>query len=413
MSRIDVLLAELCPEGVKFATIGEVAAVGAGATPSKSVARYWTNGTIPWLNSGEVNKGTIFAADTFITQEGYDSCSTKMVPPGTVVMALAGQGKTRGMVARTRLECCTNQSLASIIPKENVDSDFLYHILKTQYVRLREVSSGDGTRGGLNLAMIRAYRIPVPPLEVQREIVRILDQFTRSETNLEAELKAELAARKHQFRHYRDSLITNLHPVEAPWLPMGDVGEFIRGRRFVKSDFTHTGVPCIHYGDIYTSYGTVATSTVHHLPEELAAPLRFAEPKDVILAAVGETVEDVGKAVAWLGETDVAIHDDCFLYRHSLSPKFVSYYLQTAAFHSQKEKYVSRAKVKRLSKQGLSKITLPVPSIEEQDRIVRILEEFEALTSALNIDISAELEARRKQYEYYRDRLLTFEEAVA
>ena len=184
MSRIDDLIAQHCPDGVRFEVIGRIAEVTSGATPSKSVSAYWENGTIPWLSSGEVNKGTILEANTLISQAGYESCSTRMMPAGSVVVALAGQGKTRGMVARTRINCCTNQSLATIVPENCLDSDFLFYYLRTQYGKLRDVSSGDGTRGGLNLAMIRSYRLPVPPLELQREIVRVLDQFTALEAEL-------------------------------------------------------------------------------------------------------------------------------------------------------------------------------------------------------------------------------------
>src|SRR5690606_12036514 len=127
----------------------------AGATPAKGVAAYWENGTIPWMSSGEVNKGTIHDTDRKITQAGYDSCSTKLLPADVVVVALAGQGKTRGLVARTRIKLCTNQSLAAIIPGPSVESDFLWHFLRAQYQTLRDISSGDGSRGGLNLGMIR------------------------------------------------------------------------------------------------------------------------------------------------------------------------------------------------------------------------------------------------------------------
>jgi len=124
-------------------------------------------------------------------------------------------------------------------------------------------------------------------------------------------------------------------------------------------------------------------------------------------------VEDVGKAVAWLGNTDTAIHDDCFAYRHSMNPKYASYYMQTEAFHSQKSKYVARAKVKRLSGADLARISIPIPPLEEQARIVAILDKFDALVNDLSVGLPAELAARRKQYEHYRDRLLTFKEAAA
>ena len=203
MSRLAELIEELCPDGVEYKPIGSFAQCVAGATPNSKDPSLW-DGNIPWMSSGEVNKRIIRSTDRCITQRGFDSCSTKMIPAGAVVVALAGQGKTRGTVARTRIELCTNQSLCAIISDANVDSDFLFHYLVSQYNNLRAVSSGDGTRGGLNLKMIREYRVPVPPLEVQREIVRILDQFT----TLETELEAELEARRTQYEHYRNHLLS-------------------------------------------------------------------------------------------------------------------------------------------------------------------------------------------------------------
>lgn len=194
---------------------------------------------------------------------------------------------------------------------------------------------------------------------------------------------------------------------------MSEVGTFIRGRRFTKADFAAVGTPCIHYGEIYTSYGVSAQSVFTQVRSEIAGRLRFAQPGDVVIAAVGETVEDVGKAVAWLGTEPVAIHDDCFLYRSELDPVFVAYYMQTQLFHDQKDRHVSRAKVKRLSAAGLGAIRIPVPSRNVQAQVVATLDAFDALTSDLSIWLPAELAARRKQYEHYRDRLLTFKELAA
>jgi len=106
------------------------------------------------------------------------------------------------------LTCCTNQSLASLVPQGVLDGDFLYFYLKTQYARLREISSGDGTRGGLNLEMLRLYRIPLPPIPVQFEIVRILDAFDSLVTDLSAGLPAEIAARRKQYEYYSDKLLS-------------------------------------------------------------------------------------------------------------------------------------------------------------------------------------------------------------
>ena len=155
----------------------------------------------------------------------------------------------------------------------------------------------------------------------------------------------------------------------------------------------------------------------------MAESLRYAEPGDVVITDVGETVEDVGKAVAWLGGEKVAIHDHCYAFRHMMNPKFVSYCMQTASFIAEKAKYVARTKVNTLLINGFSKIAIPVPypderekSLAEQARIVAILDKFDALTNSLTEGLPREIELRQKQYEHYRNLLLGFpkpEEAAA
>src|SRR5438067_3980296 len=112
-----------------------------------------------------------------------------------------------------------------------------------------------------------------------------------------------------------DRLLAEHCPEGVPIRRLGEVGTFVRGRRFTKADMVEVGIPCIHYGEIYTEYGGSADSTISHVREDLRDQLRYAQPGDVIIASVGETVEDVGKAVAWRGEGEVAIHDDSFLFR--------------------------------------------------------------------------------------------------
>ena len=180
-----------------------------GATPSKEKREFWENGTIPWMSSGEVNLGKVYDVEGRITQLGYDKCSTKMVPRGSVVIALAGQGKTRGTVALLKTTVCTNQSLAALVPNTKmVSGEYLYHYLRTQYMKLREVSAGDGTRGGLNLKMLRSYKVIIPPMEEQQRIVDILDRFDALTTDITAGLPAEIEARRKQYEYYRDQLLT-------------------------------------------------------------------------------------------------------------------------------------------------------------------------------------------------------------
>ena len=189
---------------------------------------------------------------------------------------------------------------------------------------------------------------------------------------------------------------------------LNEIGEFIRGRRFTKVDYVEDGINAIHYGEIYTQYGVWANKVISQVRSDMASTLRYAQAGDVVIAAVGETVEDVGKAVAWIGDDKVAIHDDCYAFRHVMNPKFVSYCMQTTSFISEKAKYVARTKVKRLLLDGFSKIRIPVPPIAEQERVVAILDKFDALVNDLSSGLPAEIKARRQQYEHYRDKLLSF-----
>ena len=207
----DKLLTNFTPDqGAQQFTLEEVTKdIYSGATPSKEKKEYWENGTIPWMSSGEVNLGQVYEVEGRITQLGYDKCSTKMVPEGSVVVALAGQGKTRGTVAILRTSVCTNQSLAALVPNTDfVSGEYLFHYLKTQYSKLREVSSGDGTRGGLNLKMLREYKITIPSKETQEQIVSILNKFEALTNDLTSGLPAEIEKRRQQYEYYRDKLLT-------------------------------------------------------------------------------------------------------------------------------------------------------------------------------------------------------------
>src|SRR5690606_28565287 len=154
--------------------------------------------------------------------------------------------------------------------------------------------------------------------------------------------------------YYRDKLLS-FEEDNVSWKPLAEIGEFIRGKRFTKADYVDEGISVIHYGEIYTRYGTSTSHTLSQVRAEMAPSLRYAEPGDVVVTDVGETVEDVGKAVAWIGNEKVAIHDHCYAFRHSMNPKFVSYCMQTASFIAEKAKYVARTKVNTLLINGFAK----------------------------------------------------------
>jgi type I restriction enzyme, S subunit len=205
-----------------------------------------------------------------------------------------------------------------------------------------------------------------------------------------------------------DDLVADLCPNGVPFKELGEVGTFIRGRRFTKADYVEDGLGAIHYGEIYTVYGTATLVTQSFVRPELKSSLRLARTGDLVIAATGENVKDVCKAVAWIGHDEIAIHDDCYIFRHGLEPKYVSYFFQSSAFQDQKIKFASESKVVRVSGSSMAKLRMPVPPLAVQREIVGVLDAFAELEAKLEAKLEAEREARRRQYEYYRDSLLTF-----
>ena len=202
-----------------------------------------------------------------------------------------------------------------------------------------------------------------------------------------------------------DDLLNQHCPKGVDIKPLGEVGQFIRGNGLQKKDFVDEGVGCIHYGQIYTHYGTSATETKSFVSPDLATKLRSAEPGDLVVATTSENDADVAKAVAWLGNGPVAVSGDSYVFKHSLDPLYAAYYFQTDAFHRQKRRFITGTKVKRVSGADLARIEIPVPPIAIQREIVSILTRMEALEA----ELEAELEARRRQHAYYRDALLSFD----
>ena len=171
---------ETNPKGYPIKQIDEFSELFAGATPSTKVSAYWENGTIPWMSSGEVHMGRVTATEKKISQLGYDKCSTKMVPIHTVVIALAGQGKTRGTVAVTEIELCTNQSLCAMVTNGTVLSDYLYYNLRNRYEEIRSMCAIADGRGGLNLKIVGSIKVIVPLIEEQRAFIDFAEQSDKS-----------------------------------------------------------------------------------------------------------------------------------------------------------------------------------------------------------------------------------------
>lgn len=362
------------------------------------------------------NETVMVSANNYVDDVVVKKLGIKLAPAGSVIFPKIGAAVATNKKRLLSVPSAYDNNVMGLIPGEEISPRFLFFWMQT--INLSSLAHDSGAVPSIRKSEMEALPIPVPPLQIQAEIIRVLDTFTA----LTAELTAELTARKKQYNYYRDQLL-GFEEGDVEWKALGEIGEFIRGKRFTKADYVEDGIGAIHYGEIYTRYGVFTTHVISQIRNDMAKSLRYAEPGDVVITDVGETVEDVGKAVAWLGDEKVAIHDHCYAFRHSMNPKFVSYCMQTASFIAEKAKYVARTKVNTLLINGFAKIAIPVPypndlekSLAEQARIVAILDKFDTLTNSISEGLPREIALRQKQYEYYRDLLLSFpkpEEVVA
>ena len=220
-------------------TIGEFANCFAGATPSTSHPEYWENGRIRWMSSGEVHKGHVEDTDSRITELGYKSASTRMVPIHSIVIAIAGQGKTRGTVAITEVDLCTNQSLCAIVPDERVNYSYLYHNLQGRYLELRGLSGDVNGRGGLNLKIIQKIPVILPPIEKQQQFASIAQQ-----------------ADKSKFGDFKSQFIEMFKGDNQ--VPLGDICNIEKGATITRNDVLPGEVPVVAGGQEPSCYHNVA-----------------------------------------------------------------------------------------------------------------------------------------------------------
>ena len=404
MSKLDELIAELCPDGVEYKALEDLFEIKNGYTPSKAKKEYWENGTIPWFRMEDIRANGHVLADSIqhITPQAVKG---KLFPANSIILATTA---TIGEHALLIADSLANQQFTFFTKRESLDVQldmkYVYHyffIIDEWCKRNVKISSFPA----VDMTKLRQYKMPVPPLEVQREIVHILDSFTL----LTAELTAELTARKKQYEYYRDKLLITAE--NAQIVKLEDIAiEIYRGSGIKRDEVTEEGVPCVRYGEIYTTYNTWFEKCMSHTNLEYVKSPKYFEHGDILFAITGESVDDIAKSVAYIGHERCLAGGDIVVMKHNQNPRYLAHALATTEARMQKSKGKVKSKVVHSNVPSIKEIKIPLPSLRVQERIACVLDNFESICNDISAGLPAEIEARQKQYEYYRDKLLSFKE---
>ena len=206
MSQLADLIAKLCPDGVRYEPLSAIGDWYGGGTPSKDHPEYWADGTIPWISPKDMGRRIVDSTEDYITEAAVKGSSTKLVPPVSVAMVVRSSILDRILPsALVPVPVALNQDMKAVVPRDGVLPGYIAHILGSNgQAILRAARRTGGSVASIETGRLFGFRIPVPPREVQQEIVRLLDEFTE----LEAALEAELEARRQQYEYYRDRLLT-------------------------------------------------------------------------------------------------------------------------------------------------------------------------------------------------------------
>ncbi len=374
-------------------TIGRVAKVTAGGTPSSSEPKYW-GGNIPWMNSGELNLKRIYSVANFITEIGLKESSTKKIPPLCVLIGLAGQGKTRGTAAINYIELCTNQSIAAIHPNElKFNSEFLYHKIDSMYKDLRQLSTGQGGRGGLNLSIIKEIKIPFPSLAEQQKIASCLSSLDEL---LEAhKQKLELLKQRKKglmqnlfpesITNYESSITNkkkNVPKLRFPEFKDSGEWEYLNGNKLFDSISNKN-----HNSDL-----PVLAITQEHgaIPRELIDYTVIVSKKSVINYKIVEIGDFIISLRTFQGGIEYSNYKGICSPAYIILRKkvkindiFYKYYFKTPLYIRQLNKNLEGIRDgKMVSYKQFSEILLPFPSLAEQQKIAECLLSVDEIITA-------------------------------
>lgn len=419
MSKLNDLIKELCPDGVEYKTLGELGTFYGGLSGKSkndfndgnalyvTYMNVFSNLAVDTTKFERVNVGEnekqnyIQYGDILFTgsSETRDECGMSAV----VVDRLKERVYLNSFSFGLRLH-----SLDTIMP------EFAKYLFRSNAVRKSIVKTASGvTRFNVSKTKMKNVRVPIPPLPVQCEIVRILDNFTA----LTSALTAELTAQRKRYSGLLNSLLSfegRSTQDGVLWGKLGDIAtEIYRGAGIKRDEVTEKGIQCVRYGEIYTSYNIWFDTCISHTIENKIASKKYFEKGDILFAITGESVEEIAKSCAYVGDEKCLAGGDIVVMKHKQNPKYLAYALATTNAQMQKSKGKVKSKVVHSSVPAIKEIVIPIPSLEEQQRIVDILDRFDKLCNDLSEGLPAEIAARQKQYEYYRDKLLTFKEKKA
>lgn len=388
MSKLDELIRELCPNGVEYKKLGEIATVLRGASP-RPIKKYITDDPdgVNWIKIGDVPAGSkyITKSEEKITKEGAEK--SRYVRRGDFILS---NSMSFGRPYILAIDGCIHDGWLSIANFEDVFiSDYLYYLLSSTAVQqeMKKRASFGGAVQNLNADIVKALDLPIPPLDVQREIVRILDNFT----NLTAELTKELTDRKVQYAYYRNKFLY-FDESSASLKSIGDICNVVVGGEppadCIKGESKDSSHMFPVWGNGKEAYGYSGTYKI--------------DRDAVVISSIGANTGAVYYRKAFF--TPIIRLKVVMPKDNQLSSRFLFHVLSATAIKSKS------SSVPNMNANEIKAIKIPVPPLDVQNRIVNVLDNFEKICSDLNIGLPAEIEARQKQYEYYRDKLLTFAE---
>jgi type I restriction enzyme S subunit len=397
MSKLKELIDKLCPDGVEYKKLGEVCHINIGEFVHKN--KQSNNGKYPVFNGGRQNTGYY---------DEYNNTANKVI--------ISARGANAGFVNKVYTNFWAGNSCYSLSPidSQKLNWEYLFYSLKNLETELLN-NQQTGSIPALSKRQIEEFYIHLPPIEVQEEIVRILDNFTKCT----AELQAELQAREEQYEYYRNKLLSFEGRTDVEYKKLGDLGVFESIGVDKKTIEGQPLVTLLNYVDVYKN-----TYIDNSIPKMIVSASTkkvnacTCEKGDIFITPTSETKNDIGHAsviTETLINTVYSYHIMRFrLIEFNMTTSFFIRYLFESNF-IQKQIYRLAKGLTRfgLSKYDFAKIEIPLPPIEVQEEIVRILDKFETLVNDLSQGLPAELEARQNQYEYYRNKLLTFDKILS